>query len=274
MANSVDPSTNSRAVMRQFRLAFFTLFLFGFLGLVAAVPALRDLIGSSGSASMSTPAMVAIAVLQPALLLAMWVVIGIFLAPRLHLRSHIVARVWKVPFEAGMLRRDLLTGSIAGIAVAVVVLLLAAVIDPLLGTSAAALSHVQPRTIGVMVEGVLYGGLTEELIMRWGVMSLLAWLAWRFLQRDGAPIRGAAMWPAIVLSAILFGIVHLGAVASPSKLEAVLITREVLLNALSGLVFGWLFWRRSLESAMLSHVVFHLVVTLAAWLGFQHAAMI
>jgi membrane protease YdiL (CAAX protease family) len=33
--------------------------------------------------------------------------------------------------------------------------------------------------------------------------------------------------------------------------------RTVLLNALGGVLFGWLFWRRSLEVAMVAHAAFH-----------------
>jgi hypothetical protein len=31
----------------------------------------------------------------------------------------------------------------------------------------------------------------------------------------------------------------------------------VLLNALGGVLFGWLFWRRSLEAAMVAHATTH-----------------
>jgi hypothetical protein len=37
-------------------------------------------------------------------------------------------------------------------------------------------------------------------------------------------------------------------------LTPVVILRAVGLNALLGLVFGWLFWRRSLEHAMIAHI--------------------
>jgi membrane protease YdiL (CAAX protease family) len=65
------------------------------------------------------------------------------------------------------------------------------------------------------------------------------------------------MWGAIILAAVLFGVGHLPAVSAIAPLTSMLVMRTVLLNALGGIVFGWLFWRRSLESAMLAHASAH-----------------
>ena len=67
------------------------------------------------------------------------------------------------------------------------------------------------------------------------------------------------MWLAILVSAVLFGVGHLPAAAMVGMpLTAPVIARVVTLNAFAGIVFGWLFWRRSLEAAMLAHAVTHL----------------
>lgn len=75
------------------------------------------------------------------------------------------------------------------------------------------------------------------------------------------------MWGALALTAVLFGVLHLRAVAGLAPLSAPLVARTVLLNALGGLVYGWLFWRRGLEAAMLAHAATHVGMTLAVWLG-------
>jgi NAD(P)-dependent dehydrogenase (short-subunit alcohol dehydrogenase family) len=33
---------------------------------------------------------------------------------------------------------------------------------------------------------MLYGGITEEILMRWGLMSLLVWIAWKVLKHANA----------------------------------------------------------------------------------------
>jgi membrane protease YdiL (CAAX protease family) len=70
------------------------------------------------------------------------------------------------------------------------------------------------------------------------------------------------MWAAIAVSALLFGTGHLGAAGALVPLTFAVIVRTVLLNALAGVVFGYLFWRRSLEAAMVAHASAHVAMTL------------
>ena len=110
--------------------------------------------------------------------------------------------------------------------------------------------------------GVLYGGTTEELLLRWGLMTLFVWIGWRVVQRrQGAPTP-VLVWTAIVLAAFLFGAGHLPALAAMVTLTPLLIIRTIMLNALGGLLFGWLFWRYSLEVAMVAHASFHVALFL------------
>ncbi|TXC67001.1 CPBP family intramembrane metalloprotease [Piscinibacter aquaticus] len=108
--------------------------------------------------------------------------------------------------------------------------------------------------------GMLYGGLAEEVMMRWGVMSLLAWALWRAGRRSSAsetqPSR-RVVWAAIGASALVFALAHLPAVAQSAPLSPALVARTLALNALGGIVYGWLYWRRGLESAMLAHASTH-----------------
>jgi membrane protease YdiL (CAAX protease family) len=107
---------------------------------------------------------------------------------------------------------------------------------------------------------VLYGGITEEVLLRWGLMTSLTWLVWRLLQRPGEAVRPAYVWIAIVASALVFGLGHLPAAhfllggLTPGTLFWV-----IGANTSFGLLFGWLFWRRGLESAMVAHGLTHLV---------------
>ena len=94
-------------------------------------------------------------------------------------------------------------------------------------------------------------------------MTLFAWLLWRVFQRGedrpAAPLVGTA----IVLAAVLFGIGHLPAAGTLfGGLTPMVIFRTVLLNSVAGLALGWLYWRRSLETAMLAHGTSHILMTL------------
>ena len=69
---------------------------------------------------------------------------------------------------------------------------------------------------------------------------------------------------AIILAALLFGVGHLPATALIVPLTPVVIARAIVLNGIGGLLFGWLYWRRSLEAAMIAHATFHVVATIVA----------
>ena len=67
----------------------------------------------------------------------------------------------------------------------------------------------------------------------------------------------------IIVAAFVFGAGHLPAAATVAPLDAALVTRILLLNGLAGIVYGTLFWQRSLESAMAAHMATHVAFAVA-----------
>jgi hypothetical protein len=87
------------------------------------------------------------------------------------------------------------------------------------------------------------------LIYRFIVMALLAWVAYMLLSRlyrDALPL---ALWFGILAAATLFGMAHVG--NAPDAPHPFL--RAITLNGLAGTVFGWLYWKRGFEAAVLAH---------------------
>jgi membrane protease YdiL (CAAX protease family) len=106
-----------------------------------------------------------------------------------------------------------------------------------------------------------YGAIAEEVLMRLGLQTMLAAGLARLAGEQSAP-GGAIMWPAILLANLAFGAGHLPAVRGVAPVTPALVARTLVLNSLPGSVFGALYWRRSLEAAMLAHgaadVVLHI----------------
>ena len=69
------------------------------------------------------------------------------------------------------------------------------------------------------------------------------------------------MWAAIIIAALAFGALHLPTVHAVTALTPAVVARTLVLNALGGVVFGWLFWRRGLEAAMIAQASAHLAMT-------------
>ena len=109
-----------------------------------------------------------------------------------------------------------------------------------------------------------YGGITEELLLRFGLLTLFAWALGKFSHTaEGLP-SAAAFWAANLLAAILFGLGHLPATAALVPLSKIVVLRAVALNGFPGIIFGYLYWRRGLESAMFAHfsgdLILHVLV--------------
>lgn len=114
-----------------------------------------------------------------------------------------------------------------------------------------------------------YGGIVEEVLMRLFLMTLFARLgSLVFRDSEGRPTL-AVLWIANIGAAVLFGLGHLPtAMAMGIPLTALFITRTVVLNGIGGIAFGWLYWTRGLESAMIAHfsvdIVLHVILVLVA----------
>jgi len=248
----------------HFGKTFLVLLALGLPGILSLIPTIISQLGALPSelADMGMPLVVALALLNPLILLALGVTMGTLLAHRVGLRSLVAEKVRQGAAIWPQLRPHIAMAFVAGLIFAVVVLGLDALINPFAGTALENASAAgESPTIGALLTqlllGLLYGGIVEELLLRWGVMTLLVWIGWRAAQRGQGLPRPALVWTAIVLSALLFGIGHLPAMASMVTLTPLIIFRTVLLNALGGLLFGWLFWRRNLETAMVAHAAAH-----------------
>ena len=114
-----------------------------------------------------------------------------------------------------------------------------------------------------------YGGISEEIQLRLFLLTLLVWLGSRVgRDAEGRPGLGV-LWAATIISALVFGMGHLpmlnaSLTAMGLSLTPILIVSTLTTNGIGGIAFGWLYWSRGLESAMIAHftadIVVHLIV--------------
>ena len=160
------------------------------------------------------------------------------------------------PFNSGLATRDMRASFIRaswqylllGIAAALAVVAL----DQLLfaGVSVQRIRTVGAQPFGVRCVIVLYSAVTEELIFRLLIATLVAWLAVRVLARFGRHANPIAVWLGILGAAVLFGLAHVPNLADVPHPYL----RAITLNGIAGIVLGWLYWRRGLEAAILAHL--------------------
>ncbi|UFJ41746.1 CPBP family glutamic-type intramembrane protease [Brevibacillus humidisoli] len=104
---------------------------------------------------------------------------------------------------------------------------------------------------------IFYGGVVEEVQVRLFLMTLIAWVLIKLFHRHHTGmIPSVYYWVAIVTAATIFGLLHLPATEQAfGELTPLLVARGIVLNSLLGIFFGYLFWKKGLEYAILSHMV-------------------
>lgn len=103
-----------------------------------------------------------------------------------------------------------------------------------------------------------YGGTTEEVLFRLFLMSGLVWIFRK------CKLKNAGVWLAIIIIGVIFGLGHLGITGGMTSITSAVILRAVLLNGSLSIIYGVLYWKRGLESAMTAHfstdIVLHVLI--------------
>ena len=192
----------------------------------------------------------------PALLMvnpALMVLILGFLGAATAERSGLVAEwILGAPIVWKRLWQGLVIGLLAGLVAAAADQLLA----PHWQTHETAIPTILESTGALPIAvGILYGGLTEEVMIRFGLLSAVLWALLKFLPRN------ATVWLAALFAGLLFAMGHLPAVvASGADLTAPLILRILCINSALGLLYGLLYVRKSFLTGAVAHAGTHLGV--------------
>ncbi|PBJ82226.1 CPBP family intramembrane metalloprotease [Lysobacteraceae bacterium NML93-0399] len=237
------------------------------LATVAVIPYLLqiDPARMQAAAGVPLPALVAIQALTMFIVCTLLAWAGLRMGHRVGLGAPLLQRWINRQGEAAIRTSAPGQAVALGAGAAVALLALSRLLDPLLlpPTQVAMTDIAGARSALYGVLASFYGGVVEELQLRLFLMTLIAWAA-TWLVRRRAGFEGALSpriaWTAIVLAALLFGLGHLPAASLVWELDAGVVLRTLLLNGIGGVVFGWLFWKRGFEMAVLSHFAADLVL--------------
>lgn len=205
--------------------------------------------------------------LQPAILLAIAVLIGTALARKVGFSSPAAEALARGGDTIQAFRPQWVPGVVGGIVGGIAIVAIAAIWKPFLPPDVvrrvAELGNLLP-----IPTRILYGGFTEELLLRWGLMTLLVWIPWRVFQKQDEVPKPLFVISAILISSLVFAIGHLP-IASllVPKLTIALTSYVIAANSAFGLIAGYLYWKKGLESAMLAHILTHIVLISASYFG-------
>ncbi len=212
-------------------------------GLLLASPFLLATVRGVQS-SMSPLALLAVQALQTLLLCALAAYAGVRFAPAAGLDAPWLRALAEgrspPPAFGSMAIEAAAVGSITAVAVTALGLMQRASVPDALW---------RPASGGfwMRASSAFYGGIVEEVLVRWGLLTAFALLA----RRAGLRV---AFWPANVLAALVFGALHFPSIAlARIPLTGAVVGHVLLANGIADVVFGWMFRRRGLEGAMVAH---------------------
>ncbi len=191
--------------------------------------------------------------INPAILVVIAVVTGTLLYQKINLSVPFLEKLAGIRTEEISFRDTIFPGVIGGVISGLLISLVIWYFSSVIPSEFMELSG----AIKISLAGrFLYGGITEEILIRFGVMTFLIWLmSLIFKKRDWV------YWMGILLSAFIFALGHFPAAFQALGDPSTTLLSYILIgNSLGGIIFGWLYWKKGLESAMIAHIFTHVVM--------------
>lgn len=212
-----------------------------------------------------SPMLVVAAFFQSIVIFSIVIFFGLLLAKRVGFRLPVL-EAWRRGEKAGTYLKPILGVSIGmGILSGVAIILLSLLFPGL------SIDFLRAEVAVGAWKGLLasfYGGIGEEILFRLFVVTLFVWIFTKIKRSPMGQSSGVMVWTAIISSSILFGLGHLGITSDLTAVTPVVVLRAVLLNGVPGVIFGWLYWKKGLEAAIIAHfsadIVIHVITPLIA----------
>ncbi|NOQ25252.1 MAG: CPBP family intramembrane metalloprotease [Bacteroidales bacterium] len=193
--------------------------------------------------------------INPTIMLIGAVILGVFLHDKVSLDAPVIKniiRYKKSPQISSILKYGIIGGVISGI----ILSLIGLIFYPILPQEFLELGEKLKPTLAARF---LYGGFTEEIIIRFGLMTFIVWLISKIFRSTNSKI----YWISILIVSVIFGLGHFPIVfQSLSNPSALLLSYVLIGNSIGGIIFGWLYWKKGLETAFIAHIFAHIILVL------------
>lgn len=192
--------------------------------------------------------------INPTIFLIITTTIGTLVYDKVNLSVPIIEKLLGKPDYNSFSLQPLITQSLfLGLIAGVLILLVAKLFYPYLPQELTVLNQADPN----IVTKILYGGITEELITRFGLMSLFVWIIFKITKQLTAWV----YWTGIVLAAVIFALGHLPIVFQIVAQPTLATYSYIILgNSIGGVIFGYAYYKKGLESAVLVHAFAHITM--------------
>lgn len=232
--------------------------LFAIISCLIALPYTRAVLEVPAGVDMTKNELLIAMIVNITIQSLIAIIVGVYIGPKVGLKANII-RNWIYKDTNEMFnRRSVLFAVVSGIIGTVILLLIDLYIFvPQIDE----LSQLAAKQVKVSfltgLSTILQGGYAEEVMIRFGAMTFIVWILSLIFRKNYAWI----YWVGIVGAAVLFGVGHLGALFSMVEtVSTLLIIRTIFINAALGILFGYLYWKKGLEYAIIAHIVADIVI--------------
>ncbi len=219
----------------------------------------------SGSALIITPVILIAQIIQSIILFSIAIFVGLYLAKRVGFGLPIFEGMLKGERQWENLKAIMWPSIGLGVLAAVLIILFSFLFGSL------SLDFLKAEMAVPAWKSFLasfYGGIAEEVLLRLFLVTLLVWITFKIKKTPEGKPTAVGIWLAIIISSIIFGLGHLPITGALTDITPVVVLRAVVLNGVAGIFFGWLYWKKGLESAMISHfsadISLHVILPLVA----------
>ncbi|MCP5494817.1 MAG: CPBP family intramembrane metalloprotease [Leptospiraceae bacterium] len=232
------------------------LFILGFIGVLSLLSSEfpMDQVPKEVLEKYSEQTLVLLSLINPTILLAISVLIGTVLYEKVELAVPLISSILKRENWKDILFVQLKFGLTGGVIAGLGILAISMIFTANLPKEFLELGEkLKPS----LFTRLFYGGFTEEILLRFGLMTFVVWVVFKIHKK----LSPSVYWIGIVLATLFFAVGHFPVVFQAVGTPSLGLLVYVLLgNSLGGFVFGWLYWKKGLESAFVAHLFTHVVM--------------
>jgi len=196
-----------------------------------------------------------VTLINPTIMLAIAIVIGVILYKKVNLKVLIIEGL--ITRESNWNLKPIIKyGIIGGLIGGILITLISFIFHPFLPNEFIELGENMKLSLATRF---LYGGFTEEILLRFGFMTLIVWVASKIIKNG----KNSIYWIGILISSILFAFGHFPIVFQAVENPSISLFAYILIgNSIGGIIFGWLYWKKGLESAFIAHIFAHIIMVI------------
>jgi hypothetical protein len=192
---------------------------------------------------------------QTLVIVSLCAVSGVYFGPKVGLADPFLQGITQGDMLLSNLSLQLVAGTIAGIVCTIIwMVCYYGFIRQRLDKESVLITEGLRHQLGLWTR-VTSGGITEEVIFRWGLLSIVMWLLSLLISSEVT-----VFWISIIGTGILFGLAHLPAnLAAGCKPSVMLVATAIVGNLWVSIFCGYLFLNYGLISAIVVHILFHVI---------------